>query len=223
MSSDGRSAGPMLVVITHYEALGVSRDVSPRSLRAAYRRAALHSHPDRQVHVRRKELELLDSDGVSSGSSDALCLDRVGAESTTVHPCCTPSLAECPDGLTVAIEEEAKETEAEKRFHRIQLAYETLRDAASRTRYDAELLELRRQTELPVHVAQEVDLDDMQYVEIDGDDGHSYFELACRCGDSFRVSEKELDDGVDVLGCRACSLHVRLLYCVASDHSEDES
>jgi diphthamide biosynthesis protein 4 len=80
--------------------------------------------------------------------------------------------------------------------------------------------------ELPVHVSKEVDLDDMAYVEQgDGSDeesGLSYFELACRCGDSFRVTENELDAGVDVIGCRACSLHVRVLFSVAADHSDQD-
>ena len=53
----------------------------------------------------------------------------------------------------------------------------------------------------------EVDLDDMDY-----DEGATSFRAPCRCGGEYEVTEDQLGQGVDVIGCSTCSLRIKVLY-----------
>jgi diphthamide biosynthesis protein 4 len=69
-----------------------------------------------------------------------------------------------------------------------------------------------------------VDLDDLEFVEESDsspdEEGEETWTRACRCGDDggFVVSEKELEanaeDGEVIVGCRGCSLWLRVLFGV---------
>jgi diphthamide biosynthesis protein 4 len=69
-----------------------------------------------------------------------------------------------------------------------------------------------------------VDLDDLEFVEESDssadEEGEETWTRACRCGDygGFVVSEKELEanaeDGEVIVGCRGCSLWLRVLFGV---------
>ena len=52
-----------------------------------------------------------------------------------------------------------------------------------------------------------VDLDSMDYDST----LQSYF-TACRCGGSYTVSERDLEEGVDTICCSSCTLSIRVLY-----------
>jgi diphthamide biosynthesis protein 4 len=65
-----------------------------------------------------------------------------------------------------------------------------------------------------------VDLDDLEFVEESGSDKEETWTRGCRCGDDggFVVTEKELEanaeDGEVIVGCRGCSLWLRVLFGV---------
>ncbi|KAI9089616.1 hypothetical protein DFS34DRAFT_654520 [Phlyctochytrium arcticum] len=94
-----------------------------------------------------------------------------------------------------------------KRFQEISAAWKILQDEGRRALYDEHLRGLPMQKPGPVH--DEIDLDDMDY-----DEGSGAFHYGCRCGDTYCVTEKELEEGVDFVSCGACSLRIRILYHV---------
>ncbi|OWZ14192.1 Heat shock protein 40 [Phytophthora megakarya] len=105
----------------------------------------------------------------------------------------------------------------EQQFLRVQEAYETLRSAELRRQYDAKILhdELvhKREQEVVV-ISDEVSLDEMQREVLQGEDGDEdevIFTHQCRCGDMYEITKEELKDGVDVVPCTGCSLHIRVL------------
>jgi hypothetical protein len=53
----------------------------------------------------------------------------------------------------------------------------------------------------------EVDLDDMAF-----DEETATYSYPCRCSDKFVVSEEELEQGVDTLGCNSCTFVIKLQY-----------
>ena len=68
-----------------------------------------------------------------------------------------------------------------------------------------------------------VDLDDLRW-----DDGRGVWFRGCRCGEErgFEVSAGDLEDGLGegevVVGCRGCSLWLRVVFGVVEDKGEDE-
>ncbi|CAI5743723.1 unnamed protein product [Peronospora destructor] len=102
----------------------------------------------------------------------------------------------------------------EQQFLSVQAAYETLRNAALRHQYDAKLqqdkLARKREQEVVV-VSDEVSLADMQREVLPGEDDEVIYTHQCRCGDLYEITEDELHDGVDVVSCIGCSLHIRVL------------
>ncbi|ETI47751.1 hypothetical protein L914_07750 [Phytophthora nicotianae] len=104
----------------------------------------------------------------------------------------------------------------EQQFLRVQEAYETLGNEELRREYDAKLQqdELVRKREQEVVVVSDVALvDDMQREVLPGEDGGEdevIYTHQCRCGDLYEITEGELQDGVDVVPCTGCSLHIRV-------------
>ncbi|KAG2778587.1 hypothetical protein JG687_00004447 [Phytophthora cactorum] len=106
--------------------------------------------------------------------------------------------------------------EDEQQFLRVQEAYETLRNEELRREYDAKLqqdeLVRKREQEVMV-VSEDVLLADMQREVLQGEDGDEdevLYTHQCRCGDLYEITEDELQDGVDVVPCTGCSLHIRV-------------
>ncbi|EGC28867.1 hypothetical protein DICPUDRAFT_13347, partial [Dictyostelium purpureum] len=93
---------------------------------------------------------------------------------------------------------------ANKEFNEIQKSWETLKDDALRKQYDALLLEQQRQK---YSVSDEVDLDDMEYLEEEGQ-----YTYPCRCGDQYIITEDQLSEGNDVVCCSGCSLSIKIIY-----------
>ncbi|KAI9473580.1 MAG: DNAJ heat shock N-terminal domain-containing protein [Benjaminiella poitrasii] len=90
-----------------------------------------------------------------------------------------------------------------------------LRNPTSRKNYDIELQSQRNKKDLAIGA--EVDLDDMEYMEDDGS-----YSLVCRCSGDYIITEDELNEGIDVVGCNNCSLKIRVLYDVVESDADDE-
>lgn len=69
--------------------------------------------------------------------------------------------------------------------------------------------------ESPIH--EEVDLDDMDYIESTEDGNEGYFTYPCRCSGSYLVNESQLEDGVEFIGCNQCSFVIKIIYQINSD------
>ncbi|BFZ63633.1 Diphthamide biosynthesis protein 4 [Saitoella coloradoensis] len=96
-------------------------------------------------------------------------------------------------------------------------AYEILSSPSLRAAYDASLLSANNPdpTGTPKYHAV-IDLDDMTYNAETG----SWF-YVCRCGEDdgqgYTITEEDLEEGRDVVGCAGCSLWVRVAYEVVED------
>lgn len=111
----------------------------------------------------------------------------------------------------------------------ITTAYKTLSDPLQRAEYDRSLrldrlkTVEREKTGAVFHTGLEVvDLEDLQEEEEEGSDGLFWFR-GCRCGDErgFMVTEEDLEreeeHGEVVVGCRGCSLYMKVLFAVGGD------
>lgn len=99
----------------------------------------------------------------------------------------------------------------------IALAYKILSSPALKTEYDLGLQTARPKDDDKVFRTglDTVDLDDLTF-----DEGKEIWTRSCRCGDDsgFVVTEAELEanaeDGELIIGCRGCSLWLRVLFGV---------
>lgn len=118
------------------------------------------------------------------------------------------------------------EMEIEKADHltvdEISLAYKTLSDPKLRAEYDQLIAEPVKATSTGERIhrtgLETVDLDTLDYNE-----EQQAWTRACRCGDilGFVVTETELELNIDVgeltVGCKGCSLWLRVLFSVEDD------
>ena len=118
----------------------------------------------------------------------------------------------CPSTSTYSIDE-------------IITAYQTLVDPARKVAYDATVKQVSHDINSArlggraVHSGIEVhDLDDLTY-----DDAQQHWRLPCRCDNAqgYIVNEEELErasgDGEIYVGCRGCSLFVKITFAVVED------
>ncbi|KAI7861678.1 DNAJ heat shock N-terminal domain-containing protein [Spinellus fusiger] len=92
----------------------------------------------------------------------------------------------------------------EEYVHHLLQAWNTLRDPQKRKDYDAHL---KASPLRPLVINADVDLDEMVY-----DEASLTFSLECRCSGVYSITENDLDQGIDVVGCDLCSLQIRVLY-----------
>lgn len=90
-------------------------------------------------------------------------------------------------------------------FLLVQQAYEALKDPETRKKYDETYARIKTIAGV-ARVAAEVDLDDMEFDEVDK------YHFPCRCGGSYEISEDQLAEGVDLVFCGGCTLQIRVLY-----------
>ncbi|PLB39858.1 CSL zinc finger-domain-containing protein [Aspergillus candidus] len=179
---------------THYEILNLafptssspsSTTLTKQQLKTAYHKALLQHHPDK-----------------TSSTSSPSTPTSIPPSSTTTNP-------------------DRKHT-----IDAITTAYKTLSDPRQRAEYDTRLRLERNnaQTSGPgggdahFHTGLEVvDLEDLRYEETDTE---TVWYRGCRCGDErgFLVTEEDLEREVEggevVVGCRGCSLYLRVLFAV---------
>lgn len=86
-------------------------------------------------------------------------------------------------------------------MHRIQLAWETLRDQETRLMYDQRLSE--QAIQMKSFVYDEVPLSEFEVYHLE--DGHREFRLSCRCSGEFIIDQEDIDCGFNLVGCTTCS------------------
>lgn len=100
-------------------------------------------------------------------------------------------------------------------------AYETLANSTSRFEYHGVLLTQSKTASglskgVERSAVETVDLEDLQYQETS--QGGGLWEKSCRCGSKYEVNEKQLEeaasDGEIVVGCRGCSLAIKVTFAV---------
>ncbi|KAL2808858.1 heme peroxidase [Aspergillus granulosus] len=192
-TSEASSLGP-----DYYEILSLpfpSTSLSKQQLKLAYHKALLKHHPDK--------------------ASSAIARDP---------PCppTTSSLSPSQPNKPVTIDQ-------------ITNAYKTLSNPALRADYDRSLrldrtrTAEREKTGTVFHTGLEVvDLEDLACDESSGPEGEAVWYRGCRCGDErgFLVSEtdleREVEHGEVVVGCRGCSLYMKVLFAVQDDGSDED-
>ncbi|ORX48568.1 DnaJ-domain-containing protein [Hesseltinella vesiculosa] len=106
-----------------------------------------------------------------------------------------------------------QDKDTDDRAQQILRAWEVLRNADKRRAYDLEL-QLKEQ-KAHVVINEEVDLDDMEY-----DEDLASFSLVCRCSGVYVISEKDMELGMDTVGCDNCSLRIRVLYDIVDEDDQ---
>ncbi|PYH73654.1 heme peroxidase [Aspergillus vadensis CBS 113365] len=186
----------------HYEVLNLPFTETPtalskQQLKAAYHKALLKHHPDKAPGAIAKD--------VQTSSSSSLPTSDTNSSSHTTY--------------RYTIDE-------------ITTAYKTLSDPYLRAEYDRSLrldrarVAEREKTGTVFHTGLEVvDLEDLACDESDADAALWY--RGCRCGDErgFLVTEQDLEreaeHGEIVVGCRGCSLWMKVLFAVEDGDEED--
>ncbi|KAF0461273.1 DNAJ heat shock N-terminal domain-containing protein [Gigaspora margarita] len=90
-------------------------------------------------------------------------------------------------------------------------AWKILKDPELRKVYDKELKATKLRHDGLFN--SEIDLDDMEY-----DQETNSYSIRCRCGGLYIITEENLDQGADIIGCTDCSLRIRVLYEAVSEH-----
>lgn len=184
--------------VDYYQILGIrfatsSAALSKQQIKLAYHKALLRHHPDKAGAVTQDETTKGSAhDSISSRWTD----ETAGQRTYTI------------DEITTA--------------------YKTLSDPTLRSEYDRTLrldrlkAAGREKTGDVFHTGLEiVDLEDLACDE-DGEDGPCWYR-DCRCGDErgFLVREEDLereaDHGEIVVGCRGCSLWLKVLFAVEEE------
>ncbi|KAF2725648.1 DnaJ domain protein [Polychaeton citri CBS 116435] len=100
----------------------------------------------------------------------------------------------------------------------IALAYKILSDPHLRGQYDNALRQTRFDGKSPQEVFHHTGLDTVDLDDLNFDEEQNVWTKDCRCGSQvgFLVTEPELlenvDDGELIVGCRGCSLWLRVLF-----------
>ncbi|CAO3682631.1 unnamed protein product [Rhizopus stolonifer] len=108
----------------------------------------------------------------------------------------------------LGVSETASTELIKQKFH--QLILEHHPDKFQEMTITVQLNKSKKQTR-PCHGA-EVDLDDMEYNEEE-----KSFSLECRCSGTYEITENDLENDIDIVGCNNCSLKIRVLYEVLED------
>ncbi|KAF7713321.1 Diphthamide biosynthesis protein 4 [Penicillium ucsense] len=188
----------------HYQTLGLpfttsSATLSKQEIKIAYHKALLKNHPDKASTIALPETTQLGTP----------------TSRPSIPPTETPEKSPNPRIYTI---------------DEITTAYKTLSDATLRAEYDrilrldrAKLAE-REKTGDVFHTGLEIaDLEDLACDEDGVDARGACWYRGCRCGDErgFLVTEQELekeaDHGEIVVGCRGCSLWLKVLFAVEDD------
>jgi DnaJ-class molecular chaperone len=185
--------------VDYYQILGIpfktsSAALSKQQIKLAYHKALLKHHPDKAGAIAQ-----------DAGINGPVSRDRVFSRSD--------DKAVNPQAYTI---------------DEITTAYKTLSDPSLRAEYDRTLrldrlkVAEREKTGDVFHTGLEiVDLEDLACEE-DGESGACWYR-GCRCGDErgFLVTEddleREVDHGEIVVGCRGCSLWLKVLFAVEDD------
>lgn len=198
---------PSPAIADYYQILGLpfpssSANLSKQQIKLAYHKALLKHHPDK-AHTISQETHLAqDKPSIRT--------------STPLHPRPNDSTQQ----ITYTIDE-------------ITTAYKTLSTPSLRTEYDRALRLDRtktaqhQQTGDVFHTGLEVvDLEDLSCDE--GDAENLVWYRGCRCGDErgFLVGERELEREVEageiVVGCRGCSLWLKVLFAAENGGVRDQ-
>nr|POE51508.1 diphthamide biosynthesis protein 4 [Quercus suber] len=104
----------------------------------------------------------------------------------------------------------------------ITLAYKTIADPVLRAKYDRILFpSLSQRDHAPDVRTHHTGLETVDLDSLDFDDQTQVWSRSCRCGDTkgFLLTERELETHVDegeiVVGCKGCSLWLKVLFSVA--------
>lgn len=176
---------------------------SKQQLKIAYHKALLKYHPDK------------------APSANAIAKEQ--ATTSTPLPSTTDYEPSRTGNKPITVDE-------------ITTAYKTLSDATLRADYDralrldrSRLAGREKNGGAVFHTGLEVvDLEDLAYDEDSDPEGGDIWYRSCRCGDErgFLVSERDLEreaeHGEIVVGCRGCSLWMKVLFAVQDDDGDDD-
>jgi hypothetical protein len=207
---------------THYDVLQISQTATADKIKAAYHCLALLCHPDKLQTIP-KDVDRAIRQSKKSESLSAIDIndedDEVYDEST--RDCHNENTDE-PDSIAAEIDlsthacAEGEAATQATTFHRIQAAYNCLRDPEKRDQYDRSISRIEEREERKWKTSSSVNLSEMKCdwccvvdegncdsESIDkcaadnGADLHRVYFHPCRCGDTFQVIEEELLESIN--------------------------
>ncbi|KAJ5774131.1 hypothetical protein N7457_009027 [Penicillium paradoxum] len=172
--------------------------LSKQQIKIAYHKALLQHHPDKASAIAKETV--LNGSTASKSTSNSFSARSDGKPPRQLYT-----------------------------IDQITAAYKTLSDPALRAEYNRSLrldrlkVAEREKTGDVFHTGLEiVDLEDLACDEAEGDEGDCWYR-GCRCGDErgFLVNEEDLEreaeHGEIIIGCRGCSLWLKILFAVGAD------
>lgn len=188
--------------LNHYQVLGleVATYLTVKEVKSAYHQALLLHHPDKTPRKSEKGVHENGTDPGAEGETKKI-LDPFGIKGISID--------------------------------RISLAYHILSDSRSKAEYDRLLLLSAKAAQKgnglleKAHQHPGVDVIDLEDMDFDGDLG--IWRRACRCGDrrAYEVTEVDLEleqsHGEIYVGCKGCSLFIKVLFQAVDDHEQDGS
>lgn len=126
---------------THYSVLGVANTASLSEIKAAHRRLARRSHPDKRTHsgtleIRNNRQSVSKAIPTAGGGEKNVLVDTLIGDRT--DSCAIGSSTQDTSAFDTGNEADA-DADADGNFRRIQMAWECLRDPTKRKNYDDEL------------------------------------------------------------------------------------
>ncbi|KAI0483116.1 hypothetical protein GGR56DRAFT_226337 [Xylariaceae sp. FL0804] len=190
-----------------------------KAVKQAYHKALLKHHPDKNQPV--------SSDSSPAQPESQSRVASSSSSSTSKSKSSKINSSSTSSSSTTTTKTSSRRSQAHLSYSvdQIQHAYGVLSDAKQRSAYDRTLRVEKKTASQRFHTGVEtVDLDDVGFDERTG-----VYHRGCRCGNDrgYAFTEDDLeafeDDGVLQVGCRDCSLWLRVLFTAAVDEDEDSA
>lgn len=220
---------------SHYVVLGISPAATYEEIKKAYRSLVVKCHPDK-IPTELTSKQLIDAahmlsledidDEIDLTTEDAQT--SIDAYNTTCHEPQNPSDLE-GNGLKGPCQSPTNQCSKLKdeeniSFHKIQIAYNILRDPIKRQEYDASLQRIREKETWASDGAIKVNLSELEkevcsilYDEESEEEVlQTVYFYECRCGHTFEIVEGDLIEELNsgkyqvVYQCEGCSLSIKI-------------
>ncbi|XP_071809610.1 dnaJ homolog subfamily C member 24-like [Asterias amurensis] len=140
----------------------------------------------------------------SSGGLYSILGAKPDASYKELKACYQKAILQChPDKLPRSVSEEDRSA-AKQQFSKVDMAWRTLCNDASRKAYDVTQTEQKLRKPFPVN--EQVFLEDMEWQEDD-----EVYTHACRCGGEYIANDNDVEQNYLIISCNTCTLSIQLV------------